>query len=204
LRAQVCRYEQASAEEGAPATLTGLFRFLEALPKDDWGKRTGLDQRAVRSEGDAVVVSTWHRAKGLEWPIVVLLDTSEPRARTAVGVSVASDAAELDVNDPLRDRWLRYWPNPFHVSQRNAPLLAKIAAHPASLEIDEQARREELRLLYVGWTRARDRLVLATRAARAGARLAAAPRPARRAAGERRGGVEWASLRDPRGARRAW
>ena len=39
----------------------------------------------------------------------------------------------------------------------------RVASHPASIRADEAERREQIRLFYVGWTRARDCIVLAER-----------------------------------------
>ena len=42
------------------------------------------DSQAVAGEEDAVAVSTWHRAKGLEWPIVVLFGLERLREQSRV------------------------------------------------------------------------------------------------------------------------
>ena len=57
----------------------------------------------MRSE-DAVNVSTWHRAKGLEWPIVILFGLESVREPEAYGVHVLSDRTTFDVSDPLGGR----------------------------------------------------------------------------------------------------
>lgn len=158
LRAHAVTYVERAAVEGAGATAAGLLVYLDELASE------GTDERAVLSTGvDAVNVSTWHAAKGLEWPIVVLFDLGEPRLDSALGVRVTSDRERLDLADPLAGRWVRYWPNPYNGRRGNTPFHARLADHRFEREAQERSRREALRLLYVVWTRARDRVVLAAR-----------------------------------------
>jgi len=56
---------------------------------------------------------------------------------------------------------LRYWPNPYTTWNQGGPVKDAFEASPAFTAVVERARREALRLLYVGWTRARDRIILA-------------------------------------------
>ncbi|MEK6629102.1 MAG: hypothetical protein AABY89_00040 [Acidobacteriota bacterium] len=75
----------------------------------------------------------------------------------------------FNFSDPLGGRWIRYWPDPYAPIQRMPSYQGKTALHEAVRTGPEHAAvalremRETLRLLYVGWTRARDRLVLAAR-----------------------------------------
>src|SRR5208283_5848739 len=55
-------YEETCGAEGMPATLNGLILALGADPPP-W-------PRSLRP--DAVQVTTYHGAKGLEWPLVIL------------------------------------------------------------------------------------------------------------------------------------
>jgi len=57
----------------------------------------------------------------------------------------------------------RFWPWPFGGHRTGIPLLARIENETSAQEARAAAAREELRLLYVGFTRARDILVLITR-----------------------------------------
>ncbi|MCP3887446.1 MAG: hypothetical protein GY702_01040, partial [Desulfobulbaceae bacterium] len=76
---------------------------------------------------------------------------------------------DFDLEDPLKNRWLRYWPDPYapksmyNSRSSGAPFHERLADHPATLAHVEKETRQELRLLYVGWTRARDKVVLAGR-----------------------------------------
>ncbi len=157
LRAHAVTYATLCASDGRGCTPAGLVAAFVDLAA------SGLDTRAVVAQEDAVVVSTWHSAKGLEWPITVLFDLDRDPYFTALGVQVVADRAELDVADPLADRWVRYWPQPYHPMHKRTQFHQRLRDAP---ETDAARRREErqaMRLLYVGWTRARDRVVLAGR-----------------------------------------
>lgn len=160
LRAHAVKYQALRLDEGSAATVVGLVQHMVSLstaekPADDQGEASGPD---------AVTVSTWHRAKGLEWPLTVLFELDkEPRDDAALGVHVISDGAAMSLEDPLAGRWIRYWPYPFGNASKEIPFLDRLKTCAENVQAVERERREHLRLLYVGWTRARDRLVLAGR-----------------------------------------
>ena len=158
LRAHAVRYEDRCLSEGDAASTAGLvWRFADLTEND-------LDAQGVSTGNDAVTVSTWHRAKGLEWPITVLFELDRHSAdRAAMEVQVVSDETTFNLDDPFANRWIRYWPYPYGKMSKGIPLLARLATHQATDEAIDRSEREEMRLLYVGWTRARDRLVLAAR-----------------------------------------
>ena len=153
LRAYAVQYVGRAADEGAGMTPVGLATFLDDL--DDGTN----DERAFSPDADAVVVSTWHRAKGLEWPIVVLYDLEWTWKRLVPDIHVATDRPRIELDDPLAERWIRYWPHPYHPKTKTS-YHELMEGHPVIVEADAIERRESLRLLYVGWTRARDRVVL--------------------------------------------
>jgi len=157
LRAHAVTYVNLCASGGrgcTPAGLVAAFVDLEA---------SALDARAVVAQDDAVVVSTWHSAKGLEWPITVLFDLDRDPYFTALGVQVVADRPGFDLAEPLAERWVRYWPQPYHPMQRKTPFHQRLLEAPATAAVREREERQAMRLLYVGWTRARDRVVLAGR-----------------------------------------
>jgi ATP-dependent helicase/nuclease subunit A len=107
---------------------------------------------------------TYHRAKGLEWPVVVLASLDRDQRRSPFDVTPESDRPRFDPSDPLGGRWIRYWPWPFG-AQRKAQLAAAAADSAEGRRVREREERERVRLLYVGFTRARDHLVFAVRRA---------------------------------------
>jgi len=74
-------------------------------------------------------------------------------------VAAQSDGEDFDFHAPLAGRWVRFWPHPFG-DFSSSDFHTRIAAGAEALDSLERAEREELRMLYVGWTRARDRLAL--------------------------------------------
>ncbi len=163
LRALAHRYVATCELEGAASTVAGLVSHLGTLASDE------QDDQATLSGVNAVTVSTLHGAKGLEWPVTVLYEIDSVWKPTAFGVHLVSDRERFDFSDPLGGRWIRYWPDPYAPFQRmpsykgNTALHEAVRAGPEHAAVALRETRENLRLLYVGWTRARDRLVLAAR-----------------------------------------
>ena len=143
------------ASELGVASVPGLLAHFEQLADDE------ADMQAVLADDEAVTLSTWHAAKGLEWPVTILFDLDWSRPPDVTGVEVESAQHRLDLRDPLADRWIRYLPQPFQWNQRKTPYIERAAAHDFAQRARQRHEREQLRLLYVAWTRARDRLILA-------------------------------------------
>ncbi len=122
-------------EERETATLQGLVCRLADVREEV--------KRDVEGGRDEVRVMTVHGAKGLEGPIVFLVDPGDPPAsgQHAPAVVTLGD----DPGAPLV--WVQGGLKP-------APVDAELARHRA----DQEA--EYRRLLYVGLTRARDRLIV--------------------------------------------
>jgi ATP-dependent exoDNAse (exonuclease V) beta subunit len=180
---------EAEAGQGA-ATVAGLVRDLEESAEDGgFFGAARSDRQALLAGAAAVTVSTWHRAKGREWPITVLYGLETLRGPAAVGLHVVTDQNAFDLGAPLDGRWLRYWPNPYTTANQGGPVKDAFALSPAFADVVARNRREVLRLLYVGWTRARDQVILAAEEGKledglfgalvdAGPGLFAEPRPA--------------------------
>jgi len=151
LRLMAQSYEEACLARREPATLSGLILWFgeQAQRKLDI-----LAEPPVH----AVKVMTHHAAKGLEWPIVILLDLEKEIKDRLWSVSARSDV-DLDVAAPLKDRWIRYWPWPFG-GQKKVDIADAIAESPEGVRMQTEAIDEAKRLLYVSMTRARDFLVL--------------------------------------------
>ena len=124
------RFEQGS--------VTSFRAFVGRLEDD--AERGGVNEAPVVEEGtDGVRIMTVHKAKGLEFPVVILVDPT----------------ANATFREPSRhvDAGKRLWAVPL------------CGASPTELlerreEILDQDREESLRLLYVATTRARELLVI--------------------------------------------
>jgi ATP-dependent exoDNAse (exonuclease V) beta subunit len=162
LRSLAAAYVELCRNEGTACSLRGLLVHLEKLAGEL------LDSQAAAERPDAVRICTLHGSKGLEWNVTVLADLSDPPEPSALGVRMVSETSLIDLEEPLSGRWLRYWPSPYGKNRKGVEFLDRLDADDASQAARDAARREALRLVYVGWTRARDRLVLAGRPGKLG------------------------------------
>lgn len=167
-RAGLRLYYEQDADRRAPQALANL-RKLEQLAVgfaqrnpgasardftgyiDELSIEPGDEREADASEVDAVVVTTVHNAKGLEWPVVFVADVWPINSRSDI-LRLAADGALLCSEDG-------HGREPFHVLARR---LDADAYGLVPLDADRPARaasdREERRLFYVALTRARDEL----------------------------------------------
>ena len=154
LRGLALTYEEASSTAHEPATLGGFLLWLKALANSK------EDNLAVDEKADAVKVMTWHGSKGLEWPVVLCADLEQEPKPRLWDQPLAVQSGPFQVSNPLANRLIRFWPYPFGGQIKDVALRMKVEASPVGIASLESAKREDLRLLYVGFTRARDVLVL--------------------------------------------
>lgn len=156
LRGLALQYESQSLVNRIPATPAGLVTFLyqKVLGSD-------LDVRPEGRDENAVQILTYHGAKGLEWPMVIMFELDKIYEPKLFGPSLGADMSNFDVTDPLKDRWIRYWPWPFGNYQKVEVLDPKIKNSPEYSEAKDKELKEAIRLMYVGMTRARDYLIFA-------------------------------------------
>lgn len=157
LRGLASSYEELCTSRRMPCTPAGLLQHLDDLEraKED-GQAEGLGE-------DAVQILTYHRAKGLEWPLVILTGLDTPDKYGVFGLDVVAPPGGANLADPLAGRWLRYWPWPFGGLGGPETLNEAVESSQEMSNAREQAERERLRLLYVGMTRARDHMVFVAR-----------------------------------------
>ena len=144
-------------ESVGSGALVDFMRYLDAL---DAGFSDAGD--ADLPDGGSIQLLTTHRAKGLEWPVVILPDMDArflyriDATHNAAGVAVGRlpgfggrDQFEAAVNKVSLDPEEKNAPQPFMWEALN-------------IENRKRTRAEEKRLLYVAMTRAKERLVLFT------------------------------------------
>lgn len=156
LRGLARQYESQSLVNRAPATPAGLVTYLyQKVQGND------LDIQPEGQDDNAVQILTYHGAKGLEWPMVIMFELDKIYEPRLFGPSLSSDMSSFDVTDPLKDRWVRYWPWPFGAYKKVDVVDPKIKKSPEYTEAKNKELKEAIRLLYVGMTRARDYLIFA-------------------------------------------
>lgn len=154
--------EYQTSERAARRSVT-LAGLCARLTEDDPGQPQS-------AHPDAVHVLTYHGAKGLEWPIVVLADLDKEPKASPFGLTAetddgadpsGSDRSGSDRSDPLANRRLRYWPWPYGAQKKGTGLDEAATEAPQGRAAAQHELLERTRLLYVGATRAKDHLVFA-------------------------------------------
>jgi ATP-dependent helicase/nuclease subunit A len=139
-------YEDASHQTRMPVTPAGLLAHLTEA----------ADAYEQTTAHDAVLVTTMHQSKGLQWPVVI------------VGVSADKDyghrevtvekAPVFDARDPLANRSLRLVPR---ILSNFGPLKERLGQTDTVRRSTESERNESARLLYVALTRAQCHSIMA-------------------------------------------
>jgi exodeoxyribonuclease V beta subunit len=136
----------------APAALLAVLDQLEATGAvaDDEGVTSDVLARRIDRDDDTVTILTVHKAKGLEFPVVLCPTLwTPPMGITALGHAHVDGRRLIDTDAVARPRGTK-------VSGRKAE--AVFASVAAANRAEHEA--EALRLLYVALTRAKHRLVL--------------------------------------------
>ncbi len=145
----VGQYQDSCGARHQAASLPGLIYWLSG--QDDPGLPEGRGEHTVQ-------VCSYHKSKGLEWPLVILSDLDAGARISPFGLHVRP-ANEFDPAKPLANRAIRYWPEP--LSGKGLPFTEQVESSPEYALASETEKSERRRLMYVGITRARDYLVLA-------------------------------------------
>jgi ATP-dependent exoDNAse (exonuclease V) beta subunit len=146
------KYEDVCRSAQHAASISGLILWLNEQADNE---QDSLAEPAI----NATKVMTHHGAKGLEWPVVILMDLHTDVKDRIWSITACSRSA-IAADTPLKDRFIRYWPWPFG-AQKTVSLADNIALTPVAQAFRESAIEEHKRLLYVSLTRARDLLIFA-------------------------------------------
>ena len=137
LRLMVERAQGESAKEG----LSAFLRETGRLHATDDGKAA----KTLGENEDVVRILTLHKSKGLEFPVVFLLELARPFRK--------GDGGQLRLHAQL-GMALQYIDGERRVTRETCAFTALNGVG------EKEARAEEARLLYVGMTRAREKLIL--------------------------------------------
>ena len=148
------QYEAYCASQHEAATLTGFLFWVQHPHSSE------LDLQPTVTTGDAVHVLTYHKAKGLEWPVVIAADF-DASSRSGLWDVRVNLTAKFDVAAPLAHRSIRFWPKVFADHSKDIPIFDRIMESAEARACDRAGASESRRLAYVGMTRARDALIVA-------------------------------------------
>ncbi len=154
-------YDDMCRQMGLGSSILGFINYLTVTKPDN----------KTDNAANTVKVLTYHRSKGLEWPVVILSqlwkDFNEEKdlaKKQFRGVNVLeNENPETDVFD--RDHYISLFPKGIGGSGSSdlpEKMQEAIVKSPLFKVIKTQEREEALRLLYVGATRAKDVLVSVT------------------------------------------
>ena len=150
------KYEDSATKLAQPATAAGFIEFF-----------TGQKQEGAANE-DGVRLYTYHKSKGLEWKVVIMLsldndasDATKIATRCMLGCHHRREQQPTaeNLNPPMTISLVRNIYGKTDVAK--AAVTARLQKHPLWESVSEQEIAENERLLYVGVTRARDILILA-------------------------------------------
>lgn len=147
-------YEESALSFQTPSSIPGFLHWLDDLHKQK------EDSFPFQEFGEGVSVLTWHKAKGLEWPIVIVLDLEQDIKDRCWDLNINMDEA-FDPKEPLRNRQPTLLFRPFGRHGKNVSLYERAKRTEYGITQCKLAREESSRLLYVTITRARDVLILA-------------------------------------------
>lgn len=137
-------YDRARGYE--ETSFRGLFRFLRMIERmEERGEDLGA-ARALGEQEDVVRITTIHKSKGLEFPIVIL------------------GALDKQFNQQdMRQRYLLHKDLGFgtkYVDPENRIMYPTLVYHAVKQQMHREMWAEEMRVLYVALTRAKEKLVM--------------------------------------------
>lgn len=150
------KYEDISTKLAKPATVTGFIDFF-----------TNQKQKGALNE-DGVRLFTYHKSKGLEWKVVILMSLNDDAAKetdiamqSMLGCHCHREKLPTpkNTNPPMTISLVR---NIYGTTnEAKSAITARLQKHPLWNTVRDHEIAEAARLLYVGVTRARNILILA-------------------------------------------
>ena len=150
------KYEDSATKLARPATVAGFIDFF-----------TNQQQQGAANE-EGVRLYTYHKSKGLEWKVVIMLSLDNDAA-DATKIATLSMLGchhrreqQPTAENPNPPMTISLVPNIYGKSDAaKAAVTERLQKHPLWESVSEHEIAENARLLYVGVTRAREILILA-------------------------------------------
>ncbi len=150
------KYEDSATKLARPATVAGFIDFF-----------TNQQQQGAANE-EGVRLYTYHKSKGLEWKVVIMLsldndaaDATKIATRSMLGCHHRREQQPTAEN-PNPPMTISLVPNIYgDTNAAKSAITARLQQHPLWEYVSEHEIAENARLLYVGVTRAREILILA-------------------------------------------
>lgn len=130
-------------QETGVVSLNGFIRYVDVLRQKD--VKTG-QATMIGEDADVVRIMTMHKSKGLEFPFVIVAGMGNRKNSSSLEKGLSFDS-DIGVSVSYVNRKEKYW----------RPTILQNLIN--SKEKDEEDQ-EELRVLYVALTRAREKLIL--------------------------------------------
>ena len=151
------KYEDISTKLAKPATVTGFIDFF-----------TNQKQKGALND-DGVRLFTYHKSKGLEWKVVILMSLNDDAANET-DIAMQSmlgchyhrkeQPTPENINPPMTISLVRNIYGTSNIAR--SAVTARLQKHPLWDTVRDHEIAEAARLLYVGVTRARNILILAS------------------------------------------
>jgi len=90
------KYEEGCNRLHTAASLGGFLLYLNELQSKD------ADQQGSGEGPDAVNVLTYHKSKGLEWPVVICHSLENALMDKVYGINIVSESDKVNINNIKR------------------------------------------------------------------------------------------------------
>ena len=143
-------YEDHCVQMNLASSIPGFINYVHTMSDDLKNEDT---------TSDTVKVITYHKSKGLEWPVVILGSLSR-EVDNDVTISVRNYMGVTNCKNPAGENYIFFMPT-IRGTSKTLPekIQEQVVKSALYKDIKERYLQEETRLLYVGLTRARDYVV---------------------------------------------
>jgi ATP-dependent helicase/nuclease subunit A len=151
LRQEAKKFESTCQASFLPCTDMGFLEYIDKMNPPV----------PSSNHSDAVHIITYHSSKGLEWPVVIMASLEQSSHDVSLFGSRVElkSGAKFDPSKPLENRIISYMAWPFGNYSSIPEVDLKSSQSDILKRLKDEAQSEQRRILYVGMTRARERLV---------------------------------------------